>query len=59
MVNQKYAGWCLVLAGFLLLGAYGRLDLLSVLLPMSLLLAIALPAGCGKKTKLSDGMKKG
>jgi hypothetical protein len=40
-VNQ-YAGWTLVLGTILLLVTLGRIDLLLILLPLSLLLAFAI-----------------
>jgi hypothetical protein len=59
MANQIAAGWCFVVAGVVLLGTSGRLDALSVLIPVSLLLAVVLLAGCDRNTPLSGQEKKG
>ena len=37
MVNQKTTGWCLVALGLVLLMVSGRLDLLVLVLPLSLI----------------------
>lgn len=58
MVSQMTGGWCLVMAGVVLLSFGGRLELISLLVPLSLLLAILLLTGCSKKRRLSDGTKK-
>jgi hypothetical protein len=58
MANQRFSGLCLVLAGILFLSAYGKLNQFWVLLPICILLAFAILAGCGLKTMLSAGMKK-
>jgi hypothetical protein len=58
MVNQMTGGWCLVMAGVVLLIFGGRLELVSLLVPLSLLLAILLLTGCDKKTRLPGGIKK-
>lgn len=59
MAKQTFSGWCFLLAGVYILLASGRLDLLSILLPAALLVAAAFLAGCDKKTRLSNEMKKG
>jgi hypothetical protein len=46
------------MAGVVLLSFGGRLELISLLVPLSLLLAILLLTGCSKKRRLSDGTKK-
>ena len=38
MDNQKTTGWCLVALGLVLLMVSGRLDLLVLVLPLSLIL---------------------
>jgi|HubBroStandDraft_6_1064221.scaffolds.fasta_scaffold1563721_2 hypothetical protein len=38
MVNQKITGWCLLALGLVLLTVSGRLDLLVLALPLSLIL---------------------
>jgi hypothetical protein len=58
MVSQMLAGWCLVMAGVVLLSLGGRLELISLLVPLSPLLAVLLLTGFSKKTRLSDGTKK-
>ena len=57
-VNQ-WAGWALVLGAVLLLVMLGRIDLLIVLIPLSLLLAFVI--GCSKQqeTGLTGDGKKG
>jgi len=57
-INQC-VGWTLVLGAILLLVSLGKLDLLVVLLPLSLLLAYAIGCSGHSKTKLTDGIKKG
>jgi len=57
-INQC-AGWTLVLGAILLLVTLGKLDLLVVLLPLSLLLAYGIGCSAHGKTRLPDGIKKG
>jgi hypothetical protein len=57
-VNQ-YAGWTLVLGTILLLVTLGRIDLLLILLPLSLLLAFAIGSSGHHKTGLTGDIKKG
>jgi hypothetical protein len=55
----KSACWTLVFGTFLLLGILGKLDLLVILLPLSLVLAFVV-AGSRPATKSSDaGSQKG
>ncbi len=53
------AGWILVLGSIALLVTGGRLDLLVILLPLSLLLAYGIGCSGHNKTRLTDGVKKG
>jgi hypothetical protein len=57
-VNQ-YAGWALVLGTVLLLVRLGRVDLLLILLPLSLLLAFVMGCSGHHKTGLTSDIKKG
>jgi hypothetical protein len=57
-VNQ-YAGWILVLGTILLLVTLGRIDLLLILLPLSLLLAVAIGCSGHHKPGLTGDIKKG
>lgn len=57
-INQC-AGWTLVLGSILLLVTLGKVDLLVVLLPLSLLLAYGIGCSRHNKTRLTDGIKKG
>jgi hypothetical protein len=57
-VNQ-YAGWTLVLGTILLLVTVGRVDLLLILLPLSLLLAFVIGCSGRHKTGLTSDIKKG
>jgi hypothetical protein len=59
MVNQRYVGWCFVLAGIILLSASGRPDLLALLVPVAFLLAVVSLLGCDRKIQLSRPEKKG
>ena len=56
---DRWAGWVLVIGAFLLLAARGELELLVILLPLSLLLALGARHSRLHKTGLTDGMKKG
>jgi hypothetical protein len=57
-INQC-AGWILVLGAILLLVTVGKLDLLMVLLPLSLLLAYGIGCSGRKETRLTGSIKKG
>jgi hypothetical protein len=57
-INQG-AAWTLVLGAILLLFTFGRLDLLVILLPLSLVLAYAIGCFGRDKSRLTDGVKKG
>jgi hypothetical protein len=58
MNNNYKAGWILVIGTLFLLTVMGRLDLLLVLVPLSLLLGYGLLWLGGNKTGLTDGLKK-
>jgi len=53
------AGWILVLGTILLLVTLGRIDLLLILLPLSLLLAFVIGCSGHHKTGLTSDIKKG
>jgi hypothetical protein len=55
--NSKPA-WTLIIATLFLLMAMGKLDLLFILVPLSLLLGYGLLCLGGTKTRLTNGMKK-
>ncbi|MGA8490920.1 MAG: hypothetical protein WB711_10880 [Terriglobales bacterium] len=57
-VNQC-AGWILVLGSILLLITLGRVDLLVILIPLSLLLAFAIGCSGHHETGLTRDIKKG
>jgi hypothetical protein len=57
-INQD-AGWTLVLGAILLLVTLGKLDLLVILLPVSLLLAYAIGCAGHDKTRLTRDIKRG
>jgi len=57
-INQG-AAWTLVLGAILLLFTFGKLDLLVILRPLSLLLAYAMGCSGRDKTRLTDSIKKG
>jgi hypothetical protein len=57
-INQC-AGWALVIGAILLLVTVGRLDLLVILLPLSLLLAYGIGRSGHDKTRLTGDIKKG
>jgi hypothetical protein len=59
MTINLYAGWTLFLAAILLLVSLGKLDLLLILLPLSLLLAFATGCSGHDKTRLTGPLKKG
>ena len=56
---HQCTGWAMVLAATLLLGTLGKLDLLVILLPLSLLLAFAIGCSGHHKTGLTGDIKKG
>jgi hypothetical protein len=58
MDNQSSLGWILLAAGLFLLMAFNRLDLLTVLLPASLVLSCALIGLTSKKSHIDAGLKK-
>ncbi len=53
------ACWTLVFGAFLLLGILGKLDLLVILLPLSLVLAFVIAASTRRHNRLTPGIKKG
>lgn len=55
----KSACWTLIFGTFLLLGIFGKLDLLVVLLPLSLLLAFVIAGSCRRQNRLTPGIKRG
>jgi hypothetical protein len=55
----KSACWTLVFGTFLLLGIFGKLDLLLILLPLSLVLAFVIAGSCRATNRLTPGIKKG
>ena len=52
-------GWAMVFGAVLLLGSVGKLDLLLILLPLSLLLAYGIRCSWHDKDRLTRGLKKG
>jgi hypothetical protein len=58
MDNQSSLGWTLLVAGVVLLIAFNRMDLLTVLLPVSLVLSCTLIGLTSKKSHASVGLKK-
>jgi hypothetical protein len=59
MTINLYAGWTLFLGAILLLVTFGKLDLLVILLPLSLLVACGIACSGHHKTRLTGGLKKG
>ena len=59
MNTSQCAFWILVLGAVLLLVSLGKLDLLVILLPLSLLLAYGIGCAGRDKTRLTDSIKKG
>jgi hypothetical protein len=57
-INQC-AGWAMVLGSIVLLVSLGKLDLLVILLPLSLLLAYGIGCSGPDKTRLTGGLRKG
>ena len=56
---DRCIGWALVFAAVLLLVSAGKLDLLLILLPLSLLLAYGIRCSWRDKNRLTGGLKKG
>jgi hypothetical protein len=59
MNTNAKSGWTLIIASLFLLMAMGKLDLLLILIPLSLLLGYGLLWLGGSKTGLTSRMKKG
>ncbi len=59
MNSNGKAGWTLIIGTLFLLTVTGRLDLLLLLVPLSLLLGCGLLWLGGTKTGLTRGSKKG
>lgn len=59
MDNSSCTGWILLAVGLLLLVAFGRLDLLAILLLISILLAWGLARMGDNRGKLTRSAKKG
>jgi hypothetical protein len=59
MNANQYAGGTLVIGAILLLITLGRVDLLFILLPLSLLLAFGIGCSGHHKTGLTSDIKKG
>jgi hypothetical protein len=57
-VNQC-VGWILVLGSIVLLVTQGKLDLLVILLPLALLLALGIGCSGHHDAGLTSGVKKG
>jgi len=55
----KSACWTLIFGTFLLLGILGELDLLVILLPLSLVLALVIAGSCRRQDHLTPGIKRG
>jgi len=53
------ACWLLVMSALLLLIALGRIDLLIILLPLSLLFALVFGCTGRRQNQLTPGVKKG
>jgi hypothetical protein len=58
MDNRTWLGWTLLGAGLLWLIVVNRLELLSILLPFSLVLSCGAIALMSKKSDVSAGLKK-
>ena len=58
MNTNAKSGWTLIIASLFLLMAMGKLDLLFILVPLSLLLGYGLLWLGGTKTRLTNGIKK-
>jgi len=56
---DRCIGWAMVFGAVLLLVSVGKLDLLVILLPLSLLLAYGIRCSWYDKNKLTGGLKKG
>jgi hypothetical protein len=57
--NSKPAAGILIVVGLFLLIALGKLDLLAILLPISLLLAYGIAWSGATRTRLTSGPRKG
>jgi hypothetical protein len=55
MLNDRPLGWMLIVVGSFLLIASGRLEWISLLLPVSLILACAIMWFLKRRVKLSSG----
>jgi hypothetical protein len=58
MNTNSKAGWTLIIGTVFLLMAMGKLDLLLILVPLSLLLGYGLLWLDGSKTRLTNAIKK-
>lgn len=58
MANQQMAGWVLVAVGVLLLTAFNRLDLMTILLPASAVVGYGISRQ-SSKSRLTRGSGKG
>jgi hypothetical protein len=56
---NRYIGWTMVLGTIFLLVTLGKLDLLVILLPLSLVLALGIGRSGPDKNRLTGGLKKG
>jgi len=54
----KSACWTMVFGTLLLLGVFGKLDLLVILLPLSLVLAFVIAGAGRRQNHLTPGVKK-
>jgi len=57
--NSKPAAAILIILSLLVLIVVGRLDLLAVLLPISILLAYSIARFGAARTRLTSGLRKG
>jgi hypothetical protein len=58
MDNRTWLGWTLLVAGLLWLIVLNQLELLSILLPFSIVLSCGVLALMSKKSDGSTGLKK-
>ena len=56
---DRCIGWAMVFGAVLLLVSVGKLDLLLILLPLSLLLAYGIRCSWQNKNRLTGSLKKG
>jgi hypothetical protein len=56
---NRCGAWILVLGAILLLVTLGKLDLLVILFPLSILLAYGIFCSGHTRPRLTDGLKKG